>query len=220
MPLMTPLPLAICTPPNAHIFNPHTGKWPSPHQAIRPLLPSYYHPLPSPIGPATAAALTNTRAHAHLDHHLHSRFAYPLQGHPPCRHMHQLPPPPLLGLPSGMTTPPSQLQTYPLAAQQQHWPWELRGTGKANPRTRPCREVRLLLLRRVGLHSHPGTMICADLFFFFFFFFKSEPFEWVNQRSRAFAPNLGLGPPKGVSIDRLSGVGASCGGLSSALGGR
>ena len=42
----------------------------------------------------------------------------------------------------------------------------------------------------------------------------------MNQRSRAFAPNLGLGPPKGVSIDRLSGVGASCGGLSSALGGR
>ena len=33
----------------------------------------------------------------------------------------------------------------------------------------------------------------------------------MNQRSRAFAPNLGLGPPKGVSIDRLSGVGASAG---------
>jgi len=28
----------------------------------------------------------------------------------------------------------------------------------------------------------------------------------IRQRSRAFAPNLGLGPPKGVSIDRLSGV--------------
>jgi len=25
--------LASCTPPNAHILNPHTGKWPSPHQA-------------------------------------------------------------------------------------------------------------------------------------------------------------------------------------------
>jgi len=25
--------LANCTPPNAHILNPHTGKWPSPHQA-------------------------------------------------------------------------------------------------------------------------------------------------------------------------------------------
>jgi len=33
MPLMTPLTLASCTPPNAHILNPHTGKWPSPHQA-------------------------------------------------------------------------------------------------------------------------------------------------------------------------------------------
>jgi len=42
----------------------------------------------------------------------------------------------------------------------------------------------------------------------------------VTQRSRAFfAPNLCLGSPKGVGIDRLSGVGASaCGGLSSALG--
>jgi hypothetical protein len=37
----------------------------------------------------------------------------------------------------------------------------------------------------------------------------------VNQRSRAFAPTLVLGPPKGVSIDRLSGVGASTGGLLS-----
>ena len=33
----------------------------------------------------------------------------------------------------------------------------------------------------------------------------------MNQRSRAFAPNLGLGPPKGASIDRLGGVGASAG---------
>jgi len=33
----------------------------------------------------------------------------------------------------------------------------------------------------------------------------------VDQRSRAFAPNLGLGLPKGVSTDRLSGVGASAG---------
>jgi len=140
--------LASCTPPNAHILNPHTGKCPA---RIRPLLPSQYHPLPSLIGPATAAALTNTRAHAHahLYHHLHSRFAYPSQGHPPCRHMHQLPP--LLGLPSSSTTtPPSQSQTYPLAAQQRHWPWELRGTGKVNPRTRLRREVRLLLLRRVS----------------------------------------------------------------------
>jgi len=48
-----------------------------------------------------------------------------------------------------MTTPQSQLQPYPLAAQQQHWPWELRGTGKANPRTR-SRQVRLLLLRRIS----------------------------------------------------------------------
>jgi len=46
---------------------------------------------------------------------------------------------------------------------------------------------------------------------FFFRFFQSEPFERVNQHARAFAPNLGLGPPKGVSIDRLSGVGASAG---------
>ena len=77
--------LASCTPPNAHILNPHTqGNGPA---RIRPLLPSHYHPLPSLIGPATAAALTNTRAHAHLYHHLHSRFAYPSQGHPPRRHM-------------------------------------------------------------------------------------------------------------------------------------
>jgi len=48
-------------------------------------------------------------------------------------------------------------------------------------------------------------------FFDFFDFFLSEPFERVNQRSRGFAPNLDLGPPKGVSIDRLSGVGASAG---------
>ena len=32
-----------------------------------------------------------------------------------------------------------------------------------------------------------------------------------SKSARAFAPNLGLGPPKGVSIDRLSGVGASAG---------
>ena len=53
----------------------------------------------------------------------------------------------------GTTTPPSQSQTYPLAAQQQHWPWALRGTSKANPRTRPRWEVRLLLLRRVSTAS-------------------------------------------------------------------
>ena len=42
----------------------------------------------------------------------------------------------------------------------------------------------------------------------------------MKQRSRAFAPTLGLGPPKGASIDRLSGDGASAGVclLSSALG--
>ena len=170
---MTPLPAALR---RTHTSSIHTqGNGPA---RIRPLLPSHYDPLPSLIGPATAAALTNTRhggplrgvrvriistkkklggatvahiAHAHLYHHLHSRFAYPSQGHPPCRHMHQLLP--LLGLSSSTstTTPPSQSQTYPLAAQQQqHWPWELRGTGKANPRTRPHREVRLLLLRRVS----------------------------------------------------------------------
>jgi len=33
----------------------------------------------------------------------------------------------------------------------------------------------------------------------------------VNQRARAFAPALGLGPPKGASIDQLSGAGASAG---------
>jgi len=55
-------------------------------------------------------------------------------------------------------------------------------------------------------------MICADLFFLNLKKKKkSEPFERVNQRSRAIVPNLGLGPPKGVSIDRLSGVGASAG---------
>jgi len=117
MPLMTPLPAALR---RTHTSSIHTqGNGPA---RIRPLLPSHshYHPLPSLIGPATAAVLTNTRAHAHLYHHLHSRFfAYPSQGHPPCRHMHQLPP--LLGLPSSTTTPLSQSQTYPLAAQQQHW---------------------------------------------------------------------------------------------------
>ena len=143
MPLMTPLPAALR---RTHTSSIHTqGNGPA---RIRPLLPSHYHPLPTLIGPATAATLTNTRAHAHLYHHLHSRFAYASQGHPPCHHMHQLPP--LLGLPSSTTTLPSQSQTYPLAAQQQHWPWELRGTGKANPQTRPRREVRLLLLRRVS----------------------------------------------------------------------
>jgi len=149
MPLMAPLPAALRRTHTSSIHTQGNGL-----ARIRPLLPSHYHPLPSPlIGPATAAALTNTRAHAHLYHHLHlhSRFAYPSQGHPPCRHMHQLPP--LLGLPSSTTTPPSQSQTYPLAAQQQHWPWELRGTGKANPRTRPRREVRLLLLRQVSAGS-------------------------------------------------------------------
>ena len=40
----------------------------------------------------------------------------------------------------------------------------------------------------------------------------------MNQRSRAFALTLGLGPPKGASIDRLSGAGASTGVLSSTLG--
>jgi len=34
-------------------------------------------------------------------------------------------------------------------------------------------------------------------------------FGRVKQRPRAVAPTLGPGPPKGVSIDRLSGVGAS-----------
>ena len=120
--------------------------------------------------------ITRAHAHAHLYHHLHSRFAYPLQGHPPCRHMHQLPP--LLGLPSSTTTPPSQSQTHPLAAQQQHWLWELRGTGNANPRTRPRREVRLLLpLRRVSTATWNDDMR-GFLFFFrpgyiargFFFF--------------------------------------------------
>ena len=43
-------------------------------------------------------------------------------------------------------------------------------------------------------------------------------FERVNQRSRAFAPNLGLGPPKGVSIGRFEWGRRVCGGLSSALG--
>ena len=39
--------LASCTPPNAHILNPHTGKWPSPHQAPAACCPlSHYHPLP------------------------------------------------------------------------------------------------------------------------------------------------------------------------------
>ena len=37
------------------------------------------------------------------------------------------------------------------------------------------------------------------------------PYGLVNQRPRAFVPTLGLGPPKGVSIDRLSGVSASAG---------
>ena len=32
-----------------------------------------------------------------------------------------------------------------------------------------------------------------------------------DQRARAFAPTLGLGPPKGASTDRLSGAGASAG---------
>ena len=133
MPLMAPLPAALR---RTHTSPIHTqGNGPA---CIRPLLPSpHYHPLPSLIGPATAtaatAALTNTRAHAHLYHHLHSRFAYPSQGHPPCRHIHQLLP--LLGLPSSTTTPPSQSQsqTYPLAAQQQHWPWELRVLAKPTP---------------------------------------------------------------------------------------
>ena len=40
----------------------------------------------------------------------------------------------------------------------------------------------------------------------------------MNQRLRAFALTLGLGPPKGASIDRLSGAGASAGVLSSTLG--
>jgi len=38
--------------------------------------------------------------------------------------------------------------------------------------------------------------------------------EWNtdgSRRSRAFALTLGLGPPKGASIDRLSGAGASAG---------
>ena len=40
----------------------------------------------------------------------------------------------------------------------------------------------------------------------------------MNQRSRAIALTLGLGPPKGARIDRLSGAGASAGVLSSTLG--
>ena len=113
MPLMTPLPAALR---RTHTSSIHTHREMAQPASGRPLLPAHYHPLPSLIGPATAAALTNTRAHAHLYHHLHSRFAYPSQGHPPCRHMHQLPPLPLLlGLPSSTTTPPSQSQTYPLA---------------------------------------------------------------------------------------------------------
>ena len=47
---------------------------------------------------------------------------------------------------------------------------------------------------------------------------SSEPYRQMNQRLRAFAPTLGLGPPKGASIDRLSGAGASTGVLSSTLG--
>jgi len=44
---------------------------------------------------------------------------------------------------------PNSTKTALQNTVRQHWPWELRGTGKANPRTRPRREVRLLLLRRV-----------------------------------------------------------------------
>ena len=40
----------------------------------------------------------------------------------------------------------------------------------------------------------------------------------MNQRPRAFALTLGLGPPKEASIDLLSGAGASAGVLSSTLG--
>ena len=151
MPLiMTPLPAALR---RTHTSSIHTqGNGPA---RIRPLLlPSHYHPLPTLIGPATAATLTNTRAHAHLYHHLHSRFAYPSQGHPPCpcHHVHQLPP--LLGLPSRTTTPPSQSQTYPLAAQPSAT-LAVGATGywQSQPRTRPRREVRLLLLRRVSTAS-------------------------------------------------------------------
>ena len=49
-------------------------------------------------------------------------------------------------------------------------------------------------------------------------FFRVRASGRVNQRSHAFALTLGLGPPKGASIDRLSGAGASAGALSSTLG--
>jgi len=47
---------------------------------------------------------------------------------------------------------------------------------------------------------------------------KSEPYGRVNQPAHAFALTLGLGPPKGASIERLSRAGASTGVLSSTLG--
>ena len=144
IPLMTPLPAALR---RTHTSSVHTqANGPA---RIRPLLPSHYHPLPTLIDPATATTLTNTRAHATCPPLPSPTLSLRIPlARPPPLHMHQLPP--LLGLPSSTTTPPPQSQTYPLAAQQQHWPWELRGTGKANPRARPRREVRLLLLRRVS----------------------------------------------------------------------
>ena len=84
MPLMTPLPAAFRRTHTSSIHTQTQGNGPV---LIRPVLPSHYQPLSTLIGPATAATLTNTRAHAHLYHHLHSRFAYPSQGHPPCRHI-------------------------------------------------------------------------------------------------------------------------------------
>jgi len=44
------------------------------------------------------------------------------------------------------------------------------------------------------------------------------PYGRVNQRSRAFALTLGLGPPKEAKINRLSGAGVSAGVLFSTLG--
>jgi hypothetical protein len=138
--------LAICSPPNAHLSTNSTQGW---GMALSPPCCSCTPYLPLRGQPTAAPLSITTSTHAHAHHHPFSRFPHLSPGSPPgpCHHMHHFP---LQGqgLPSGTATP--QPQPYPLAVQQQHWPWELRGTGKANPRTRPRREVRLLLLRRVS----------------------------------------------------------------------
>ena len=152
MPLMTPLPSALRQTQTSLIHTQGNGL-----ACIRSLLPSHYHPLPSLIGPATAAPTQHSRTCPPLPSPTLS-LLIPLARPPPLPSY--APAPTTTGIAVWYdntpitvaninipTTTSRATATATLAVGATEY------CGNVNPRTRPRREVRLLLLRRVSTAS-------------------------------------------------------------------